>query len=67
AGTGCQNNAATQTRTIATGNTYRIYAATFDYPMFEASPPGNTSQTPTIVGAGGQADIATSPSTQFIY
>jgi hypothetical protein len=67
AGTGCQNNAATQTRTIATGNTYRIYAATYDYPMFEASPPGNVSQTPTIAGAGGQADISTSPATQAVY
>jgi hypothetical protein len=67
AGIGCQNNAATQNRTIATGATYRFYAATYDYPMFEASPPGNVSQTPTIVGSGGQADISTSPSTQAIY
>lgn len=60
AGTGCQNSAATQTRTINTGNGYRFYAATYDYPMFEASPPGSVSQTPTITGSGGQADISTS-------
>lgn len=60
AGTGCQNNAATQTRTINTGNAFRVYAASYDYPAFEAGPPGNTQQSPTIAGAGGQADITTS-------
>ena len=67
AGTGCQNNAATQSPTIATGNTFRFYAATFDYPMFEASPPGSVVANPTIVGAGGQADISTSPALSATY
>ncbi|HEV2262736.1 MAG TPA: hypothetical protein VGR69_10660 [Candidatus Rubrimentiphilum sp.] len=67
AGAGCQNNAATQSPTFAAGDTYRIYAATYDYSMFEASPPGNTQQSPTITGAGGQADISTSASATFVY
>ena len=72
AGTGCQNNAATRSPTIrtpaftgSTGDQYRWYAATYDYPMFEASPPGNTQQSPTINGGAAtsnQADISTSPS-----
>jgi hypothetical protein len=64
AGTGCQNNAATRTATIATGAQFRVFAATYDYPMFEASPPGNTSQSPVINGGAAtsnQADITTSP------
>lgn len=60
AGTGCQNNPATQSRTMATGATYRVYAASYDYPAFEAGPPGNTQQSPTIAGSSGQADITTS-------
>ncbi len=64
AGTGCQNSATTRSATIATGNTFRVYAVTYDYPMFEASPPGNTSQTPTINGGAAttnQADLTSSP------
>jgi hypothetical protein len=64
AGTGCQNNAATRSPTFATGNGFRVYAATFDWPMFEGSPPGNTSATPTINGGAAtsnQADVTTSP------
>lgn len=70
AGTGCQNNAATRSPTFATGNTVRIYAATYDYPMFEASPPGNTQQAPTINGGAAtsnQADITTSASATITY
>ena len=70
AGTGCQNNAATRNPTFATGNTVRLYAATYDYPMFEASPPGNTQQAPTINGGAAtsnQADITTAPSTTITY
>ena len=65
-GSGCQSgsNAAP---TIATGNTYRFYAASFDYPAFEAGPPGNTQQKPAITGAGGQADITTSAATTTTY
>ncbi len=70
AGTGCQNNAATRSVTFATGNSVRIYAATYDYPMFEASPPGNTSQSPVINGGAAtsnQADITTSAVTTITY
>ncbi|HXW76316.1 MAG TPA: hypothetical protein VEJ20_02805 [Candidatus Eremiobacteraceae bacterium] len=42
------------------GDVVLVYAASYDYPMFEASPPGNRSQAPTITGAGGQADITLS-------
>jgi hypothetical protein len=45
------------------GDEYRFYAASFDYPMFEAGPPGNTQQKPAITGANGQADITTSAAT----
>ena len=42
------------------GDTYSIYAVGFDYDAFGAGPPGNRSQSPTIAGANGQADITTS-------
>jgi hypothetical protein len=61
-GSGCQNGA-NATPTLITGQPYRFYAATFDYPAFEAAPPKNTQQKPTITGANGQADISTSPAT----
>ena len=70
AGTGCQNSAATRSVTFATGNSVRIYAATYDYPMFEASPPGNVVQSPVINGGAAtsnQADITTSPSATLVY
>jgi len=70
AGTGCQNNPATRTQTILTGTTFRIYAATYDYPAFEASPPGNTQQSPAINGGAAtsnQADITTSPFASAVY
>lgn len=47
--------------TFITGDTLRVVVVGYNYPAFEASPPGNTSQTPTIVGANGQADITVSP------
>jgi hypothetical protein len=38
-----------------------IYGVGFDYPALQASPIGNgVPQTPTIVGANGQADVTTS-------
>lgn len=58
-GSGCQNGS-NATPTFNAGDAYRFYAASFDYPMFEASPPVNTQQKPTITGANGQADITTS-------
>jgi hypothetical protein len=39
----------------------RVYAVGFDYPAYEAAYPASTSQTPTIAGAAGQADITVSP------
>jgi hypothetical protein len=60
-GSGCQSGS-NATPTIATGQKYTFYAASFDYPAFEAGPPENMSQKPTITGANGQADITTSTS-----
>ncbi|HLI97616.1 MAG TPA: hypothetical protein VKT72_16215 [Candidatus Baltobacteraceae bacterium] len=66
-GSGCQTSSSTSRPTLlssgGTGNTVDVYAASFDYHMFEASPPGNKSQAPAITGAGGQADITLSPLT----
>lgn len=76
AGTGCQNNAATRSPTLrpasftgTVGDQYRVYAATFDWLMFEGSPPGNTSPTPAINGGAAtsnQADITTSPTSATV-
>ncbi len=52
---------------ITSGDQYLVYAATFDYPQFEAEPPTNTSQTPTLTGATGQADISLSPAFAGTY
>ena len=60
-GTGCQNNPSTQSPTLESGASYSIYAVSYDWPMFEAEPPGNTTQTPVITGSSGQADISLSP------
>jgi hypothetical protein len=59
AGSNCQTGS-TATPTLNAGDSYTIYVVSYDYPMFEASPPGSTSQTPTITGAGGQADLSVS-------
>ncbi len=45
---------------IAAGDQLYVAAVGYDYPAFEAGPPGNTSQKPTIAGANGQADITLS-------
>jgi hypothetical protein len=42
---------------IPAGDVLNIYAVGYDYPAFEASPPGNAAQTPAIVGSGGQSDL----------
>jgi hypothetical protein len=70
AGTGCQNNAATRSPTFrpgaggaGTGDSFIVYAATYDYPMFEGSQPGNVQQSPMInagAATSNQADITTS-------
>jgi len=49
------------TPSIATGDGYQVECIAADYPLFEAGPPANTQQTPAIVGAAGQSDIAFSP------
>lgn len=46
---------------IASGDTLLISAVGYDYPAFEAGPPGNKSITPTITGSNGQADLTMSP------
>ncbi|HMD03441.1 MAG TPA: hypothetical protein VKG44_10810, partial [Candidatus Baltobacteraceae bacterium] len=46
---------------IPVGDGYSVVAVGADYPLFEAGPPGNTSEKPTIVGANGQADVTISP------
>jgi hypothetical protein len=49
------------TPTFTTGDKLAVYVVGFNYGAFEAGPPNNTSTTPTIVGANGQADITMSP------
>jgi len=58
-GSGCQNGAGA-TPSIATGDMYAVYAVSYDYPAYEASPPLSATQTPVISGASGQADISMS-------
>ncbi|MFN2449661.1 MAG: hypothetical protein ABR508_07705 [Candidatus Baltobacteraceae bacterium] len=55
------------TPSIAAGDTYRVYAASFDYPAYESAPPISTSATPTIIGGNGQADIGVSTTTSGTY
>jgi hypothetical protein len=50
-----------------TGDRVFIYAVGFNYPAFDAAPPGNVSANPAIVGANGQADITTSTYTMTTY
>ena len=65
--TGCQDNSSESAPSIATGDTYLVYAAGFDYPQFEAEPPGNNQELPTIVNAKGQADLTLSPAFSSTY
>jgi hypothetical protein len=71
-GQGCQNGP-NATPSINPANppnpadSYIVYAIAYDYPAFEASPPGSTSQSPVIAGAGGQADISMSPLLSATY
>jgi hypothetical protein len=46
---------------MVSGDTVVVAAVGYDYPAFEAGPPGNTTQKPVIAGANGQADITMSP------
>lgn len=47
--------------------TYTAQAIGFDYPAYEASYPNNLSQTPTITGANGQADLTISAVAKGTY
>jgi hypothetical protein len=55
------------TTSIPTGDSYSITVVSFDYPDFEATQPGSTTQTPTVVGGAGQADLSISPATTGTY
>jgi hypothetical protein len=48
-----------------TGGGYQVYAVGFDYPAFESVYPQSSSQTPTIVGTAGQADLTISSPASF--
>jgi hypothetical protein len=50
--------------TLAPGS-YGAFVIGADWPLSESSPPNSSSQTPTIVGAGGTADITVSNVLQF--
>ncbi len=63
---GCQNTVSAGP-SLQAGDAYSVYAASFDYPQFEAEPPGNTSQTPMITGPSGQADVSLSPTFSATY
>lgn len=47
--------------TLNATDDYEMTVVCADYPLFEAGPPQNTAQVPTLVGGAGQADIAFSP------
>jgi hypothetical protein len=55
------------TPTICPGETYEIYAAGADYPLYEASYPKNLQQLPLIKGPKGQSDVSTSDSLVAAY
>jgi len=50
--------------TLAPGS-YAAFVIGADWPLAESSPPNNSSQTPTLVGAGGTADMTVSGVLQF--
>jgi hypothetical protein len=55
------------TPSIAAGDTYAVYAVSFDYPAFEAAPPISTTASPTLTGTNGQADLSVSTVTSGTY
>jgi len=57
--TAAQNTAAAG-GTATPADTYTVQAIGADYPLYESLYPINKSETPTIVGASGQADITIS-------
>lgn len=64
-GVGCQSTSTVHS--IPNNDAYSVAAVSYDYPAFEASPPGSLTQTPVISGAGGQADISLSPIRTALY
>ncbi len=61
---GCENGP-NATPTMAAGDSYTMFAVSYDWPMWESSPsakggPNNRQIAPTIVGSNGQADVAVS-------
>lgn len=58
-GTGCQNGASA-TPSLTSKDHVAVAAVGFDYPAFEAAPPGNKQQKPAIANANGQADLTAS-------
>ncbi len=74
---GCENGSnATPSICFATAPTticpngadnYIIFAVSYNWPMFESSPPKNRQIAPTITGANGQADVAISAFTPHTY
>lgn len=53
--------------TIITGDNYEVACIAADYPLYEASYPQNTSETPTLLGAAGQTDVSFSPPFVSMY
>jgi hypothetical protein len=51
--------------TLGTGESVSAFVIGADYPLVESAPPNNTSATPTIVGAGGTADVTVSSPLSF--
>jgi len=49
-----------KTPTLCPKESYQIYAAGADYPVYESSYPNNLAQLPLIEGSAGQADVTTS-------
>jgi hypothetical protein len=51
--------------TLASGESCAAFVIGADYPLVESAPPNSSSATPTIVGAGGTADLTVSNTVQF--
>ncbi len=58
-GSGCQTGSSASP-SLTSGDDVFVSAVGYDYPAFEAGPPGNTQQKPTITGSNGQADVTMS-------
>ena len=64
---GPQTAAKPTSPTLVATDTYEINCIGADYPAFEAGPPTNLAQLPTIVGGNGQADLTISPTLAGTY